>query len=199
LKQTSFAWNFHQDALPQSLDSDSTVIATIDAFSNRPLKFDLRFTKAPTSTGKSHADLGLSFEGNKLVASHAFLQNINEFNFPLQGLVGIADDRTECFRTSVSYHGPCQTSLIFTLSMAEFQPACPQDIFLFSPADMTPVSWLEPSLHWRNGNFTSLPTTAPSGSLFPIGTSTVEYALPKDPSQNPNTTIQCSFKVTSFA
>ena len=199
MKQARFTWDFRQDALPQSLDFDPTVIASIDAFSNRPLKFDLRFTKIPTSTGKSLSELGLSFEGNKLVASHTFLQNINEFNFPLQGLVGIADNRTECYSTGISFLGACFINIPFTLSMAEFQPACPQDIFVFSPADMTPVSWLEPSLRWRNGSFTSLPSTAPLDSLFPIGTSTVTYALPKDQSQNPNTTIQCSFKVTSFA
>jgi hypothetical protein len=195
LKQARFVWHFHQAHLPPTSNDPPSLVATVDAYSDRPLEFALRFDKPSNRPNLLPSEFGIKFDGNKLMASNAFLQNLNAFDFPITGSVSISDDRTECFGLQNPIAGACFTSVPFVLNMAEFDPGCPSDVFLFSPLANTPVNWTEPRLRWRNGTFTSLPRTSAMGNVFALGSNLVKYALTSDASQNPSSTIKCSFKV----
>ncbi len=139
--------------------------------------------------------LGIVAVNHTIVMKSALLDNLNSLRFPLTGIVTVTDDRTSCKDTGNRIPGPCSIEIPFVLNMAELYPSCPQDIFLFSPTSTTTVSWDEPQLRWRNGTLSVMSSSVSSGSAFAQGDTTVTYSPLQDPSQNPATRIQCSFKV----
>ncbi len=139
--------------------------------------------------------LGISVVNHTIVMNATLLDNLNSLQFPLSGIVIVTDDRTSCKDLGNSNPGPCSIEIPLVLNMAELYPSCPQDIFLFSPTDTTTVSWDEPRLRWRNGTLSAINGSVSSGSAFAQGDTTVVYSPLQDPSQNPATRIQCSFKV----
>jgi hypothetical protein len=147
------------------------------------------------STPLDAETLGLFFIDNNLVASHAFLLQLNNVVFPLSGNITIKDDRTSCAENTLDIVGPCVRTVPFRLNMAQFSQSCPQDLVLFSQTPALVVTWKPPQVRLRSGQVISLTSPTPSGSVFPLGITVVNYSLPIDSSQNPSTRINCTFKV----
>jgi hypothetical protein len=197
VRRSSFSWTIQQSAIPLLDSNHSVVLASIDVISNATTVMTMRFNGL-SDIGAD--ELGIVAVNHTIVMRSALLDNLNSLRFPLSGIVIVTDGRTSCKDLGNSNPGPCSIEIPFALNMAELYPSCPQDIFLFSPTDTTIVNWAEPRLRWRNGTLSAINGSVSSGSAFPYDDTIVVYSPLQDPSQNPATRIQCSFKVwcTSF-
>ncbi len=192
MRQSSYSWTIQQSAIPLPGSNKSVVLASIDVVSNATTFVTMRFNGL---SGIGADQLGIVAVNHTIVMRSALLDNLNSLHFPLSGIVTVTDDRTSCKDTGNRIPGPCSIEIPFVLNMAELYPSCPRDIFLFSPTNTTSVSWDEPQLRWRNGTLNAINRSASPGSAFAQGDTTVVYSPLQDPSQNPATRIQCSFKV----
>jgi hypothetical protein len=192
VRQSSYSWTIQHSAIPLPGSNGSVGLAFIDVISNRTTALTLRFNNL---TGIVAEELGFSVVNHMIVMNATLLNNLNSLSFPLSGVVIATDDRTSCKDLGNSNPGPCSIEIPFVLNIAELYPSCPQDIFLFSPTNTTTVSWAEPQLRSRNGTLSVISGSVSSGSAFAQGDTTVVYSPLQDPSQNPATHIQCSFKV----
>ena len=192
VRQSSFSWTIQQSAIPLPGTINSVTLASIDVISNRTTSVAMRFHGL---SGIGANELGIVAVNHTIVMNSTLLNNLNSLHFPLSGVVTVTDDRTSCKDSGNRDTGPCSIEIPFALNMAELYPSCPQDIFLFSPTNTTTVGWKEPRLRWRNGTLSAIAGSVSSGSSFAHNDTIVVYSPVQDPSQNPATHIQCSFKV----
>jgi hypothetical protein len=194
-------WVIRQEIVPKTMETPPISLATIVV---RSSQLNLTYTLTDLSTTIDPKVLGLSFAHNVLFLSNQFLQVLGSIRFPLSGSILITDDRMACFTATTTYDGPCQASIKFSLDVAQFNPPCPKNVFLFSKANATIVSWTPPLLAFRNGSAIPLTGTSQPGGAFRQGLTTVSYDASTtliahaDTSQSPATKVQCSFAVSQY-
>ncbi len=140
---------------------------------------------------------GIILEGNSVLLSYAFVKSLNNYRFPLSGVITVTDSRASCLDDKQPSLTPCSTTVSFSLNVGIYETYCPPDLLLFSTSLTTKALWSTPSVRMRDLKSISLTSETPSGSFLPFGTTQIEYGLQsQDESQSVSTMIGCTFNVS---
>jgi hypothetical protein len=216
VNQSKFDFVIQERILPHPETAQVLTLATIMAYTTAPplgFQLSLNLNELAFFQGSgvtSSNQLGLYFQDEHLVVNATLRKFIRSLSWPLTGDVVITDNRTWCEQASFlnsqeTLEGPCTSRIPFTLHiLTDFNPACPHDIFVFSPEDPAHVPWTPPQVYRQDGSSFPLATNRTNGSEFLIGRTVVLYSPygadnPADPSQLPETFIQCQFQVSVAA
>jgi hypothetical protein len=129
--------------------------------------------------------------GNEVKVSNLLRQHLIDLVFPLTGQVTIQDSRVSCD----DQPGPCSVTVEFHLDLVQYEVPCPDDLLRFTAENGASVQWTAPVVRKLSGLSQTLSGSYTPGSNMALGKTLVEYAFPMHPSQQPATSVSCSFTV----
>jgi hypothetical protein len=106
----------------------------------------------------------------------------------------VSDNRTYCLETGIP--GPCETRIMVSLALGQFNPGCPESTFSFSPHP-TAITWQPPILWTSDGFSVPLSSSHTLDEQFPVGTTLVSYVDLHQPQQADDLRFKCSFNVST--
>ncbi len=189
--QSTYTWIFGENSLPAD-------IAVLHATSEVG-HVGFRLGEIHRSPYSAH-DLGLALDATEGILSvSADFATFTVLALPITGVIQVFDNRTTCNLLTGLVQGPCIRNVTFSLSLTNFKPSCPQDIFKYTFEPSAVVTWITPRLFHARGTEIGLRSTKVSGSVFTQGVHTVTYtpAATADASQFGETTPMCTFRVSS--
>ena len=159
------------------------------ATSSLPLTFSIAFP-ARLPQDAFYIDNGhVAFRASYSVAS---------LDFFTYGSITARDNRTSCrLKANVPpSEGPCETTISFYLYRQTLAQQCPGSITRISTSPLV-VSWSEPSPDYSNLFAAPLTASHASGSIFPVGDTTVSYVMEWDGSEQlSDSLVVCMFQVS---
>ena len=168
-------------ALPPTVQPHELIV-TLNVSSNRPLAFR-------TETFSSVVYL----VGEKLYLLENGWNTLHLAPGMFSTIV-VSDNRTYCLETGTP--GPCETRVLVSFTLAQFNPGCPESTFSFS-THATAITWQPPILWTSDGFSVPLSSSHTLDEQFPVGTTLVSYADLHQPQQADDLRFKCSFNVSS--
>ena len=163
--------------------------APVLATSSLPLTFSISFTDELPEDALYIDNGHVAFRASYAVAILGYIT---------YGSITARDNRTSC-RLEANVppsEGPCETTVLFSLYRQALAQQCPDSITHLSTSPLV-VSWSEPVADYSSVFFAPVAASHISGSIFPVGVTTVSYVMEWSGSEQlSDSLVMCMFQVS---